>query len=190
MFKRIHNNREGVTMMEILVSISIIVIVLSLYTVNYRTANKRTQTILSAQKIVSDLRLAQSYAASAKRFNENIASNVWGVFFDKSNPSQYIIFNDINNDDTYDPSEKFRLIDLQPGISVYSLEYETSDGEEYSFSENQLSITFIPPDPEVRFYTDGDYVNDPIVSIVLRDDTNNSTKKVSVNFFGLVDVAE
>lgn len=174
--------------MEILVSISIIVLVLSLYTVNYRAANKRTQTILSAQKIMSDIRLAQSYSASAKRFNESLDSNVWGVFFDKDNPSQYIMFNDLNNNGTYTSDEQFRLLELQPGININSLQYENSDGSNYQFNGNFLAITFLPPDPETRFYADGGYSAKPRVIIELLDDTNNSTKKVGVNFFGLVDV--
>jgi len=192
MLLNIIKNRQGITLIEVLVTISIIVTVLSLYTINYQAASKRSQVILSAQKVVSDLRLAQSYAASAKRFNENVESNIWGVYFDTDNPSQYILFNDLNNDRTYNDGEQFRLLTLQKNIKVYGFQYkDKNDGSYYPFSENNnnLAITFIPPDPEVRFFTDDD-LNDPAVAVILLDETNNTFKTVSVNFFGLIDVIE
>lgn len=188
MLKKNRKNNQGMTMIEILVSISIIVIILGLYTVNYHAANRRTQIILSAQTIVSNLRLAQSYAASAKRFNENVSSNVWGVYFDKTKPSEYIMFNDVNNNGTYDLGEQFRLFKLHAGIEIASLEYADINGDYYQFNDDNLAITFIPPDPETKFKNGSNYEDKPRVVIVLHDNTNDSTKKIGVNFFGLIDV--
>jgi prepilin-type N-terminal cleavage/methylation domain-containing protein len=184
-------NQQGVTMIEVLVTISVIVLVLSLYTVNYQTANKRTQVILSAQKIVSDLRLAQSYAISAKRFNDVIANNVWGVYFDTQTPEQYIIFSDLNDNNTYDEGEQFRLLKLNHNIKINGFTFrEVGDPVYYALDAPNLTITFLPPDPQTIFFANGQILPKEAVAVRVLDETNSAEKILSINFFGLIDVIQ
>lgn len=178
--REILDNRFGFTLIELLVSISIIGLITAIFMVNYHGTNKRSELKVAQQKLASDIRLAQNYSLGSKTYDGvTTPSGGWGVHFDRANPNSYIIFADKkylpsypDGSKTYDVGEAIETKTLPAGVVISSLSpAETVD------------VIFFPPDPKT-------YINGSAASsarIELRENINNSTAAVTVNFFGLID---
>ena len=166
----------GFTIIELIVSVSIIILMTGLFLNNYHSTNKRSELSLAAQKLASDIRLMQSRSLSSTKFGGNVPNGGWGIYFNKTtNPGSYIFFADDNfpNPPTYlfDTLEEDEEINLPANITLGHV-------------GNSVSIVFEPPAPAT--YING--LNLGSINIVLTD--GESTKTVLVNFFGLVDVMD
>ncbi|MDO8593062.1 MAG: type II secretion system protein [bacterium] len=171
--KKIKTN-QGFTLIELLASVFIIALISGVFMVNYQNTNKRSQLKMSAQKLVSDIRLAQNYSLGSKAYNgTNTPTGGWGAHFNLASPGQYIIFADIDGDHAYGADDAGEVKNLPAGVVIDSL----SPGD-------MVDIVFLPPDPIT-------YVNaSPAAGaqITLKEGVNNSTAAVRVNSFGLIDV--
>ena len=170
--------QSGFTLMELLTSMFIIALLSGLFFTNYHGANEQNKLILAAQKLDSDIRIAQNYALGSKEFSGVAPSGGWGVYL-AENSSDYIIFADINNDHTYTIGEEFRIINLSDDIITDSLNIG-------GFSVSSVDIVFLPPTPIIYINN----VDDNTVSIILRNSKSNATKIVQVNFLGLIDIVD
>ena len=169
------NSSKGFTLIELLVSILIITTMTGLFLVNYHNTNKRSQLNLVKQKLVSDIRLAQNYSLGSKTYDgESAPTGGWGVHFALADPGKYIIFADLNGNKAYDSglSEAKETKNLPVGVVINSL---TPAGA--------VDVVFLPPDPTV--YING--LGGVNAQIQLKENINNSTALVTVNFFGLID---
>jgi prepilin-type N-terminal cleavage/methylation domain-containing protein len=109
-------HRPAFTLLEVLVSLSIIVVILTLSTVNYKRSNSRNAIIFGSYQLAADIRLAESYAASARQYSTDPSWNVWGVNF-TTGANQYRIFVDRNFNGFYDgelPSPANILVGSSP----------------------------------------------------------------------------
>lgn len=162
-----------------LASISIIAAMSGLFIVNYHDANKRSELGAVKQKLASDIRLAQNYSLGSKTYDGlNTPKGGWGVHFSLADPSRYVIFADKaeagfpDGNRAYDALEAAETKTLPAGVTIDSLS-----------PAGAVDIVFFPPDPIT-------YVNGNIntnAKITLKENINNSTAAVSVNFFGLID---
>lgn len=168
-------NIQGFTLIELLVSVFIIAMMSGLFMVNYHNTNKRSELGMIKQKLASDIRLAQNYSLGSKTYDGlNAPSGGWGVHFKINNPSEYIIFADKNNNQSYSTNEAIETKALPAGITIDSLS---------PIQGQALDIVFLPPDPVT-------YINNSTITnaqIILRENINNSTAAISVNSFGLID---
>ena len=169
---------QGFTLIELLTTVFIIVLITGLFMANYQTANKRSQLNMFKQKLVSDIRLAQNYSLGSKTYDGiNTPKGGWGVHFDLAKPGQYIIFADgkteLGNNKSYDAGEEVETKILPDGVTIDTLN-----------PANMVDIVFFPPDPIT--YING--LDKSSAQIGLKENTNNSTAVVTVNFFGLIDV--
>ena len=172
-FKKILTNNSGFTLLELLASIFIIATMSGLFIVNYHNTNKRSELGAVKQKLASDIRLAQNYSLGSKTYDGlNTPKGGWGVHFKKNAPSEYIIFADKNNNRAYNINEAMETKTLPAGVFIDNL----SPG-------NTVDIIFFPPDPVI--YVNGDINTNALIT--LKENINNSTAAVSVNFFGLID---
>lgn len=187
-------HRSGFTLFEIMVTISLVVLLLTLSSVSYRNTNKRTELIFTAHQVGAMGRLAESYAASAKEFDATtIGQNIWGLYFDNSSPAnakKIIMFVDKNNDQLYSSGEEIKTLSLPSQISVsLILKPRTSDPTNWD-GASQAVVLFTPPDPKtkLRCYIGGTWFSADVLRVVLKDDANQSVKDIRFNFFGLIDV--
>lgn len=174
---KILNNNLGFTLIELLASIFIIALISGVFMVNYHNTNKRSGLKVAIQKLASDIRLAQNYSLGSKTYDGiTIPSGGWGVHFSLSSPSSYIIFADKdapNGNRVYDAGEAVETKALPAGVTINFLS-----------PADTVDLVFFPPDPTT-------YVNGSATAsarIVLKENINNSTAAVTVNFFGLIDV--
>ena len=168
-------------MLEILVSIFIIASISGIFMANYHSANKRSELINAAQKLASDIRLAQNYSLGSREFNNEAPAGGWGAYFNKATPGYYILFADINapsGNQSYDAGEEFQQIPFPSGVSIDDIT-DTNTG-----ALNKVAIAFLPPDPITYIAASANNK----AQITLRDANTGGTKTVEVNFLGLVEV--
>ena len=141
-------DKAGFTIIELLIVIAIIGIITGIVVFNTGAERQNSALLRSAQKLSLDLRRVQSFALSSKVFKTNGVPCGWGVHFNGTDSTDYIIFADlaanVNCSDrdfirAADGSEDFETINLESGITVSSLSSGLSD------------IIFTPPDPTVTF---------------------------------------
>ena len=88
---------KGFTMVEVLVSASIIALIASLILANYPRFNEALAVRQVAEQIASATRLVQAYGLSVKEFGTG--SDIfpgYGIYFQSASPASYIIFADVN----------------------------------------------------------------------------------------------
>ena len=184
-------NKQGFTLIELIVSISVITMVTGIFLANYSSSNKRMDLVMTAQKFVADVHLAQNYALGLSRYGNSVSTNVplggWGIHINLDNQNlgsgKYVIFADDNGNGFFDAGEDNEGY----GAKVFSLPENifidaTSLGR-------RADVTFLPPDPITRI-SDGSVFSTPDnkLTIVLKDLRNGEFKKIDINFLGLIEV--
>lgn len=169
----------GFTLIETIVSISIVVIISALFLANYKYANRQASLTNAARKLASDIRLAQSFTLGSKEFNCDSVIKVpdggWGVFLGSIGKNYYVIFADCNGNKVCDSSNEY----YQLNTLIDNIEMDSFNPPAGSYD-----IVFAPPNPTT-------YINSQLnssVFIILKNIITNQTKTVFVNFLGLVDV--
>lgn len=176
--KKIFINKYGFTYMEFIVGIFIIAIISSIFLTNYHGTNKRTELIMAAQKLASDIRLTQNYSVGLKKFNSEAPKGGWGIRFTLAS-GDYTIFADVNEDGIYNgDSEKYEIVNLPDGININSINIGNG---------SVADISFEPPDPRTWIIGSDGFSNNS-VQIELSD--GESKKTIEVNFLGLIDVID
>ena len=180
--------QRGFTLIEVSVTIGVLVIMMTISTLMYRTAGQRQEVTLTAQEAASFVRLAETYAASAKENNNDAAQNAWGIYAAKG-ASQLILFIDKNNNHLYDGSaEDYQTMSLPNQIKVDDVYYKTGAADYAAMPEGRAALVFTPPDPAVSLCRQGnDCVPTDEVRIVFKEGLGNTTADILVNFFGLID---
>lgn len=179
-------SEAGFTLMELIVSISIIVLISGVFLANYHSTNKQSELTMVAQKLVSDIRLAQNYSLGSKEYSLSVPAGGWGVHFDKvSSPGSYKIFADSNGNMEYDAGEADKdkggqTVNLPAGVTISEIDV--------GVSINSVDITFLPPDPTTNIWNGVNNYN--AVQIKLEGEDGSLMKTVAVNFFGLVEVTD
>jgi len=180
--------KSGFTLIELIVSVSIITIITGIFLANYSSANRRTDLTMTAQKLVSDIRLAQNYSLGLARYGSASSTNVplggWGIHFDiQNNNKQYTVFADNDGDKLYEDTEA----DTSLGAQITTLPTNVII-DSLKTVGTKVDITFLPPDPITTIT--GSATTYKQVDIVLKDTKTNAIKTVRVNFLGLSEVID
>jgi len=180
--------KRAFSLIELLVSLSIIAILTTLFLSNYRSANRRTDLVMTAQILVTDIRYAQANSLGLVKYEGAMPGGGWGVHFSSSEPNnnRYIIFADDNDNGLYDDGEANeslggRLVYLPNNIIIEELNLGGT-------ARAEANITFLPPDPITRLRS-GPHT-DTFLEIKLREEADGVVKTVRVNFLGLVEVID
>lgn len=203
--KKHSHSLPAFTIAEMLTSIFIIVMITGIFMANYRANNRRTDLVMSAQKIVADIRGAQNNTLGLVKYGEEFPSGGWAVNFDTTSDqarSRYIVFADLDAPFSDEPGREApadfnfgrlnpeemqvgygaKVVDLPKGIMIDSI--QTSSGNSASW----VNVNFLPPDPVTHIF-DGSYQSS-WTKIKLRDVAEDTTKTISINFLGLAEVVD
>jgi hypothetical protein len=169
------------------VSLGIISMLVGVFVVNYRGGSQNSELSLTAQKLVSDLRLVQNSTLGSARYNGLVPRGGWGVHFSKvaGSNTYYTVFADIDADKNYDapgesnPAYGGRQINLPVNTSVSELLFNGT-------AKNALDVIFLPPDPETIIW-DG-FGTTTNGTVRLAHSITGGTKDAFFNFFGLIEV--
>ncbi|MFH1423495.1 MAG: prepilin-type N-terminal cleavage/methylation domain-containing protein [Candidatus Nealsonbacteria bacterium] len=155
---------RGFTLLELLVVVSIIVLMTAFTLPNHRSGDNQLALQRSAHKISQDLRRAQGFAISVKDFNGSTPGG-YGIYFDLDENDRYIMFADLDGDQTYSGiNEKAEEILLEGEIRLVG---------------SSLTVFFTPPNPNVYFFPDA-----AIATINIGVETLQKT--IKVNKAGLI----
>lgn len=178
-YKKNSINISGFTLIEMVVSITIIIIVSGTYLVNYNGNRRMSELNMVAENIASDIRQVQGYSMGLKEYKGSFPSGGWGInFISGINGNSYTIFADVNGDGSYGGIiEDYETVKLPRGIKINKIIS--------SSTAPSLDLVVIPPDPEISIKH---HVNVDSAMIELSYNGKAPVKYVSVNSFGLVDV--
>ena len=150
--EKIKKDFTGYTLIELIVSISILTMITGLFLADYKSSNQKAVLNAAADQLASDLRLAQSYALGAKK-NEKNGNNVpaggWGIRLSSINPNNefYLLFADSGQNpkpQEYDNSDSiYRQIDFPKNKTGSPLVIIDSMSD-FVNPQNDNSIVFLP----------------------------------------------
>ncbi|MBL7057708.1 prepilin-type N-terminal cleavage/methylation domain-containing protein [Patescibacteria group bacterium] len=176
LFIKFCNKQAGFTLVEMLVSVSIIGIMSTMYFTNYNKGGVGVDLSSAAEEMASKIRIAQNYSLGTKKFNYVTPLSNWGVHFDyENNDNSYKVFADLNGNYIFDEGEEYSTTYLPRNVRITGVTIASP-----------VDVIFLPPDP--RTYINGDYGQ--TVELTLTEDVNNTIKKININFIGLIDVIQ
>jgi len=176
-FHRNMKNGEGLTLVEILVIIAIMILLSAIILPGYQQGKRQLALARSARKLAQDLRRTQEMGMSAREFGGIVPEGGYGIYFSSTTPSSYILFADYNpQNQQYDGLSEMveGPLELEKGVESESLN-PPQDGE--------LAVVFTPPIPLVFITPDSSSA-----FITLTNDGQSST--VRVNKAGLIEVID
>ncbi|MDD5569362.1 MAG: type II secretion system protein [Candidatus Pacebacteria bacterium] len=188
-FKKILRDENGLTMIELMTSIAIIVILSAIVFGNYNTGNNSQALERAAQKLQLDLRRTGEMAISGQ---SGALTKAVGIYFNKTagNEHKYLIYKDTHGDYLYIPppgDEVLETITIERGVKICNL---IDDGS----SANNLSVAYRPPAPAVYIGVAAASSTGDDASIILSLDDNTTCtgkiKTVKINNIGRVDIVE
>ena len=90
--KKIFNN-QGFTLMELLVSAAIIIVIFSFVLVNFRTGQRSGEASVAIKQIINGITTVRTMALGGQMLtNGTFPEGGYGINFDISNPSQFVLF--------------------------------------------------------------------------------------------------
>jgi len=157
----------GFTVIELLVSISIILALTTLLFASYREGQKDFQLQKTAYKLAQDIMQVKEWAMNGKKLPDNsLPAGGYGIYIEESS-SSYVLF----ASSTENPIE---TIFLEKGIN-----FSTT-------TPAPMTIVFMPPDPIVSVNNvTGSNAN---ATITLFSSLNNKYRIITVNSRGLIEI--
>lgn len=186
--------KSGFTLIELIVSVSIMAMVTGIFLANYSSANRRTDLTMTSQKMVADVRMAQNYALGLVRYGASGSTSVpaggWGIHIDLANygNTKFVLFADDNNNQVFDSNED--RVDYGAQVSTLPTNVIISSIMMGSIASTKADITFLPPDPITTISDSAGNKTNKQVDIILKDTKTNTIKTVRVNYLGLAEVID
>jgi len=148
---------DGFSTVELLVSITILVLVSASVYINYSDFRDSFSLKRTAQEVALAIREAQVYGLAVMETSSG--SNTfpgYGIYFDKNTPQDFVLFADKNNNGIYDKGGGCGAVDTE---CVESYKITTTNkigslcaGEDCTISN--LNIVFLRPNPFVILKSD------------------------------------
>lgn len=182
------NWQGGFGLIELMVSISIMVIVAAIILIQQSSFNSAILLRSQAYEVALQLRDIQLSAVSASSDGSGVFKSVLGAYFNSNNThdGQYSIFRDTDSDGFYDAGEAFGIqgiLDKRFEIK----EIRTAGGA----IEPVISIVFTRPNFDARFFTGASteaHVPSVEIDIVRRGDVSGLKRTVEVTSTGQIAV--
>lgn len=177
-------SKKGFTLVELMVSLSIIIVLVSLVVINYNIGFSENN-LTNAQSIsYQNIRLAQSYALSYRSYDD-VSPSYWGVYFEQGT-SSIILFADLNGNYSYDHGEANsfwggKTIILPRDIIIDYISWDSSD----------LNVLFEVGSGKMITYNSD--IGSPDINdwqIELKDINYDIGKIISLNSLGQLDVKD
>jgi prepilin-type N-terminal cleavage/methylation domain-containing protein len=175
--------KKGFTLVELMVTVSIISLLSVVVFANYRAGGKQFALERSVHKLAQDIRRAQNMTMGAVECLSGTACAGqvppgYGIRLSQGD-TFYRLYADTNppkGNEQYDGGDViFEPIYLENGVYIFSA------------SPASFSINFKPPDPVVRIRGGGGDVTEARITIALQADTSK-TKTIKVNKAGLIEI--
>ena len=187
-------NLQGFTLIEMVVSISMIALTAALFIANYHSSIRQTDLTMTAQKLVSDIHAAQNNTLGLIKYNGLVPAGGWGIHFNNLDSAQngYVLYADLEAPGQsgymqYDPATEGQ-VDYGARVTNLSNDIKIIDLAGGAVDATWADVTFLPPDPQTNISLGEATSTD--LAIVLKSINNNTCRTVTVNFLGLVEVLD
>lgn len=185
---------KGFTLVELLVSVSIIALISSISLFEGNKLLEINALSGATQQLSLAIREAQSYGISVKESPQSAGQFTYGygVAFDLSDPYSIFIFSDVNGNSLYDgttacTSECVEKITIKDNISISQL-CAIESVTTCNASIQRFHIAFLRPNPEpiIRFTNNGGQVVHLLATSgrVILTTINGRVKNVTMNNYG------
>jgi len=136
--KQYINKCRGMTLIEVLAVVAIILILTAAVVINPRPSVDLDR---AARQLASDLRRAQNMAMSAEEYSGSVPYG-YGIYFNINNKDEYILFADNDGGGTWSGvGETVETISLEKGVTI-------SNGSSFNvFFEIPYGAITMPSDP-------------------------------------------
>ena len=170
---------RGVTIVELMVVLSIVLILSVFVVANYRQSNKSLVLELEINRLAQNLRKAQNWALSAHQVAGVPTVTGYGVYVKRSeSDTSYKIYIDTDNNQMYNgaPDHVLEVMVLDKQVEIALT------------TPDSLSVNFVPPNPTTKI-TDGDYplinYDTALIQFDLKSDSS-VFRVVRINKSGLI----
>lgn len=179
-FKK-NKNQQGLTLIETITVVSILVILSSIIFGNYKTGSDALALDRASQKLAQDLRRASEMSLAGTGGYQAV-----GVYLSTSSATQYIIFGEQNNTHVRDSGDTdIETINFESGIKICSISLGST-------ATSPMSIEFEAPMPNVYLANDAETTDDAKIVLAPTSETNCSSptksKTVKINKVGRIDI--
>lgn len=149
--------KRGFTLVELMVTISIAVLITAMLFANFRHFREVLSLKRAAQEIALSLRQAQVYGTSVREFGEGSGKFPgYGVRFKIASPDSYILFADVNANNSYDGDlEKVKTFSIGTNDRISDLCLNAKTSPPGNCSLSQLDVIFLRPNPTIILTNDG-----------------------------------
>lgn len=175
-------DQHGITLIELLVVAAIIMIMSALTIPNWNRGGERLRVVRSAHQLNQDIRRAQELTLANADFRHCATTSGYGLHF--SPGDSYILFAECgSNNGKYDKIDDGikEEIPLEEGVEIKNLFRGVGASEK---EVGSLTVTFVPPNPEVEILGDGSSSDEGIIEL----GGNGFCRRVRTNEVGLVEI--
>jgi len=166
--------KNGFTLIEIIVTITIIAVVTAIAANGFNRSNSGASVISQVEITTSDLRGIGFSALNSEQFQLQSTSS-WGLYLE-GDENRYTIFADIDGDGSYDSNEKFKTVDFNPNLFI-CLDWN---------SQCQTTGTVIFTNVTAVPYIDGAIIDATDLGVLITDNVSSVSKEIFINHFGTV----
>ncbi|MEQ1561483.1 MAG: type II secretion system protein [Nitrospira sp.] len=151
---------KAFTLIEILTSVAILTVIMSVVIFNYSKFNNNIALSSAGQEITVAVRQAQVYGLSVKETSTGSGqfNTAYGIHFQPSDPTNYYVFADKNGNSVYDVgggcgsvnTECIEKFSLKNGVKIFDICNESSCSP--LPGQNKLNILFKRPETNAIIY--------------------------------------
>jgi len=190
--------KSGFTIVEVLVSITIVTIIMTVILFNYGSFTDKLALSSAAQELAVTLRQAQTYGLSVKEVASSPGNfdSAYGVYFDLADQSKYYLFADVVPNKMYgvgngcggNATECVQQFTLRNGIRITGLCSDTLCTPASGANFNALSVSFLRPNPDASLYftNSGVFFSSPVRGKVVLTSPQGVVATVTIESTGQV----
>lgn len=164
-------NNTGFTLIELMITLSIVTVLLTTVLFNYSTFTDNLAITSAEQEMAIAIRQAQTFGLNVREVSVSSGqfNYAFGIYFNPATPSDYYLFVDSNDDKKYTvgsgcgsgSTECVERFTLRNNVRITNV---CDSGTCYN--NKMLNITFLRPSPDARVYfmnSDGSPFSGPVV---------------------------
>lgn len=181
-------SERGFTIIELLITISIVVVISSVILINYPKFSNTIKLNNLAYDIALSIREAQTYGINVRGFESNFDVG-YGIHFKSDN--SWILFADKNRNSKYDVGDGIvETFNLQGGFTLSEVYARTTDNffDVLEIDITHLDITFDRPNPDANFTTSNTLKTYQDAQITVMAPDGVSTRSILINTTGFISI--
>jgi len=176
----------GFTIIELVIVFAVSAVIFGVVVSGYPSFSNKAELENIALDIALTIREAQVYGVGVKETSVGTGEFdlAYGVYFDVDNPTQFVLFSDIDNDQMYDVGEGINTFLIKTNFRINLLCEDIACG----VSTQRLDITFKRPDLDAVIISNEVPVPLSVAGVRITSDKTGDVKIIRVTNTGQISV--